>query len=64
MPNGIYFILKTLIGLLQSAMSADVFKEWAHEATQLALRKIEESETQIDDDLLKPFMEMLDSIFE
>jgi len=63
MPSGIYFVLKALIGLLQSALSPEMFKEWAHDAIQMGIKKINESETQVDDALLKPFLEMLDKIF-
>ena len=63
MPNGLYFILKTLIGLLSSALSPELFREWADKVIEAAKDAVAKSETQVDDELLMPLLELLDKAF-
>lgn len=63
MSTTLYAILKALILMLSNSLSPAQFRDWADAAIELAKEKIRESETPVDDELLLPFIEMLDKAF-
>jgi hypothetical protein len=52
-------MLKTLLGMIIAKLSPEMLKGLLGTGLEIAKKKIKESETQWDDDIILPFMEVL-----